>query len=174
MCRPLGGAHLRNPLDLLSRWRAPGALHSILRPLLLGLVLGTVLLTACGDGGSGPGAVAGGKIPLPEMGPAEPYPVVTDRVIPITRQEESGPRKLFVDVVRPRTAGPVPAMLAATAYRRDLMGMLRPSPEWLASRGYAVVLLPVLDPGGAAPEQWIEDPAAFFSGESPWTETHGG
>ena len=120
--------------------------------LLVCLLAGIVLSISCGDSSSpqaGSGVTAAGKIPLPDLGPAEPWPVVVERTIPIPREGEEEPRKLFVDVYRPSISDRIPTLLVATAYRRELMERIRPSPRWLASRGYGVVLLDVMGTGSS-------------------------
>jgi putative CocE/NonD family hydrolase len=118
------------------------------------------------------------KIPLPDMGPETPYPVVKETGIPIVRPDDPERLKLYVDVYRPQSDEKFPALLIATAYRKELMQMLLPSPKWFASQGYVVVLLDVLGTGSSEggweslsqreiePIAWIIDK---WIPEQPWS-----
>jgi len=52
-------------------------------------------------------------------------------------------------VYRPDSAGRFPALLVATAYRREILQFIAPTPRWLASQGYAVVVLDVMGTGSS-------------------------
>jgi len=125
-------------------------------------------LGGCGEagpstpGGAEPAAVK--KIPLPDQGPAELYPVVYETGIPIVRDTDPGKSKLFANIYRPRVEGRFPALLEGIAYRREIIAIGKaPDPKWLAKRGYAVVLLDVRGTGssegkwGSFSEEEIED-----------------
>jgi len=72
-----------------------------------------------------------------------------DRGIPLDQEDDPGWKRLYVDVYRPDAEGRFPALLLATAYRREIMQFISPRPEWLASQGYAVVALDVMGTGSS-------------------------
>ncbi|MEW6440261.1 MAG: CocE/NonD family hydrolase [bacterium] len=130
---------------------------------LLGvLVFGAAIACLCGCGSdpdSRSSVEAGERIPLPELGPDEPYPVRIDRGVALVRGE--GPQRtlLYADLFRPAAAGRFPVLIEAVAYRREIVQLASPDPAWLASQGYAVMLLDVRGTGSSE-GRW-----GVFSGE---------
>ena len=114
---------------------------------------GTLLFTlSCGsDSGSNPApqSQTEPKIPLPDMGPENPYPVKVKRGIPIDRPDDPEWKRLYVNVFRPDVEGGFPALLMATAYRREYLGMSRSNTTALAEKGYAVILMDVMGTGSS-------------------------
>jgi hypothetical protein len=111
---------------------------------------GILLLFSCGSGPEtqDEGLPAGSrKIPLPQMEPATPYPVLEEKGIPIVRPDEPQERKLYVNVVRPASDERFPVLLIATAYRREFVRIL--AFNSLVSSGYAVVILDVMGSGSS-------------------------
>ena len=123
---------------------------SLLTALLL--LLAVTCSLSCEDSAtSEPGAASSSleKIPLPDTGPANPYGVVEDKGIPITRDGDPKGIKLYADVYRPDSDERFPSLLMASAYRRETIRMMPPRPEWLASQGYVTILVDVLGTGSS-------------------------
>ena len=120
-------------------------------PLLISLLIcWAALLASCHSSSDADGASVpspGEKIPLPDMDPDEPYPVEHEAGVVIVRDDRT---KLYADVIRPRDGGRFPALLQAIAYRREVFSTWMDSEyEWLASRGYAVILVDVRGTGSS-------------------------
>ena len=126
-----------------------------------------LMLYSCGGadhGGEqyGP-AVLERRIPLPEMGPATPYPVAVEKGVALARDDPERTR-LYADLFRPATEGRFPALLEVVAYRREILEVGRaPDPRFLASQGYAVLIVDARGTGssegkwGAFSEDEIRD-----------------
>ena len=120
--------------------------------LVLLLLAGPAGLSGCGETARSPiraPAETLDRIPLPDMGPAEPFPVRVERSIPLVRHEGETSRRLYADLYLPEGAGPAPTLLQATAYRREIMEFAGFPPSSLASDGYAVVLVDVMGTGSS-------------------------
>jgi hypothetical protein len=120
------------------------------RALALLLLAAVLSPLACGNGsqtlGDNPSSSVQ-AIPLPELAPDEPYPVVEERGIPIVMPHDPDQRKIYVDVVRPASEERFPVLLIATAYRREFVRVL--AFNSLVSNGYAVVIQDVLGSGSS-------------------------
>ena len=115
--------------------------------LVLLILGGTCCLVSCGSD-SGPEILAlGRKISLPQMEPDKPYDIVFENGIPLVRPDDPEQVKLYVNVARPESDKRFPALLMATAYRRELMRVLGTDP--FVSSGYAVVILDVRGSGSS-------------------------
>jgi len=88
-------------------------------------------------------------LPLPDLTPPVPYPVKVERGIPVTFQDASGERLIYLDVFRPDSEGRFPALLSGIAYRRELFQFLPPNPHRHAARGYVMVLMDVMGTGSS-------------------------
>jgi len=138
---------------------------------------GALLLFSCGNGSEEEGSSGRGvKIPLPQMGPASPYPVMEERGIPIVRPDDPEQLKLYVNVIRPTGKERFPTLLVATAYRREFVRIL--ASNSLVSSGYAVVMLDVMGSGSseggweALSAREIDDVAWIIDNwipEQPWS-----
>ena len=124
-------------------------------PALILLALGAfVLLPACSQSGiyedSADTVSEADKIPLPDLGPEEPYPVEYEIGVPIIRETDPKKTRLYANIYRPTVEGKFPALLEAIAYRREIIAMGdAPDPKWLAERGYVVILLDVRGTGSS-------------------------
>lgn len=96
----------------------------------------------CPDPGSGE------KFPLPDLGPETPYEIITERRVAIEVDGEG--TLLYAHVFRPDAAGRFPTLLHATAYRKEVMPLfIPPGARWLASQGYAVIVMDVRGTGSS-------------------------
>lgn len=147
--------------------------------LVLVVLAGALCLLSCGSGSEtqqeGPSSRVG-KIPLPQLEPDRPYPVIEEKGIPIVRPDDPEQLKLYVNVVRPNGTERFPTLLIATAYRREFVRML--APDSLVSTGYAVVILDVMGSGSseggweALSAREIDDVAWIIDDwipEQPWS-----
>ena len=107
-------------------------------------------------------------IPLPEIGPAEPYGIVKERGIPIVRSDDPDGLKLYVNVLRPDSDERFPTLLEATAYRRELFEQF--ASKDLISQGYAMVFLDV--PGSGSSEGTWEALSAGEAEAIAWVIDH--
>ena len=118
---------------------------------LLVLILAALSCAACGEA-EAPGLLpssAEAKIPLPDMDPERPYPVVRELGVPIVTEGDE-PVRLYAEVFRPQAEGRFPALLQAVAYRREIFALGIPAdPEALAAKGYAVILTDVRGTGSS-------------------------
>ena len=89
------------------------------------------------------------RIPLPDMGPETPYPVKVERGIPLDRENDPEWKRLYANVFRPDSEGRFPALLMATAYRREIVGLGSRDTRALAAQGYAVIMLDVMGTGSS-------------------------
>ncbi len=103
------------------------------------------------------------RIPLPDMGPADPFSVKEERGVVLVR-DDPHTTKLYADIFRPDGEGRFPALLEVVAYRREIFTLGRaPDPRFLASQGYAVVVVDARGTGssegkwGAFSEDEIQD-----------------
>ncbi len=118
--------------------------------LSLAVLAGTLLLLSCGSDSEtqhGARSSSNGRIALPQMEPATPYPVLEERGIPIVRPDDPEQRKLYVNVARPASDERFPVLLIATAYRREFVRIL--AFDSLVANGYAVVILDVMGSGSS-------------------------
>ncbi len=91
-----------------------------------------------------------GKIPLPDLSPAEPYEVMYEAGIPIVRETDPEGARLFVNIYRPAAEGPFPVLLQAIAYRREFIGLAKvPDSVKLAEAGYVVILMDIRGTGSS-------------------------
>ncbi|MFC1890270.1 CocE/NonD family hydrolase [Thermodesulfobacteriota bacterium] len=135
--------------------------HGTLLLLLCSVLAGAFLLVSCGESRGGRESTE--KIPLPDMGPETPYEVIAERGLAIDTGDAQD-TTLYANVFRPDAAGRFPALVYATAYRRELVHIVvPPNPRWLASQGYAVVLVDIRGTGssegrwGAFSEDEVDD-----------------
>ncbi|MFC1889301.1 CocE/NonD family hydrolase [Thermodesulfobacteriota bacterium] len=89
------------------------------------------------------------KIPLPDMGPEIPYEIISERRVAI-EVDDGESTLLYAHIFRPDAEGPFPTLLYATAYRKEVMSLvIPPRAQWLASQGYAVVVMDVRGTGAS-------------------------
>ena len=107
-----------------------------------------IFISSCGDDSKNDVTVAEAqKIPLPDLNPEAPYGVVTERNIPVIRSDDPGQFKLYIDIIRPDSDEKFPALVYATAYRKELMSIIS-TPE-IVQQGYALVLMDIFGTGSS-------------------------
>jgi hypothetical protein len=129
--------------------------NNSLLPLFLLLILCAPLgLFACSDSDrplfpDDPQSLQG-KIPLPDLSPAEPYEVMYEAGIPIVRETDPEGARLYVNIYRPAAEGPFPVLLQAIAYRREIIALGKvPDSVKLAEAGYVVILMDIRGTGSS-------------------------
>ena len=100
-------------------------LEKFLLILLAAVIAG---LPACSSGGGQhagalspepwPGSIKS-KQPVPDLSPDEPFPVKVEWSQAIVREDDPDQKTLYAKVYRPDAAGRFPAILMASAYRRN-------------------------------------------------------
>jgi len=89
-----------------------------------------------------------GKRPAPDITRHSPYDLIIESHS-FQRPDDPEQKTLYLNIFRPDASGEYPALLMTTAYRREFMRAMPPSPEEMVPHGYAVVHMDARGSGSA-------------------------